>query len=180
DAVIVTGYEGGGHGGTDQLTTLVLVPQVVDAVKIPVIAGGGVADARGAAAVLALGAEGVYVGTAFMATNECDAHPRLKEAIVKAGDASTITWIGPLGTVRALKNEFSAEILKMKSEGRPDKELGRFAYGADKFRPALIEGNIDQFFVPLGAAAGLVREVVAAGELVRRIAKGVSASTAGH
>ena len=174
DAVIVVGYESGGHSGVDQLPTLVLVPQVVDAVGIPVIAGGGIADGRGAASVLALGAEGVYLGTAFMATHECDAHPKVKEALVNAVDTSTTAWIGPLGSVRALKNEFTDEILKMKAEGLSIKEIGQFCYGADKFRPALVEGEVNEFFVPVGAAAAMIEEVVSAGELVRRIVEGLS------
>lgn len=139
------------------------------------IAGGGIADGRGAASVLALGAEGVYLGTAFMATHECDAHPKVKEALVNAVDTSTTAWIGPLGLVRALKNEFTDEVLKMKSEGLSIKEIGQFCYGADKFRPALVEGEVNEFFVPVGAAAAMIEEVVSAGELVRRIVKGLSA-----
>lgn len=169
DAIIVVGYEGGGHSGLNQLPTLALIPQVVDTVKIPVIAGGGIGDGRGAAAAIALGADGVYIGTAFMATLECDAHPKVKEALVNASDASTTTWTGLFGLSRALENEFTDKVLKMKSEGVSDKEINRFCYGRDQFRPGLIEGNVDEFFLPAGVAAGLIKEVVSAKELVRRI-----------
>ena len=90
DAVITNGTEGGGHSGFDQLTTLCLVPQVVDAVKIPVIAGGGIADGRGLVSSFALGAEGVYMGTRFIATEECPAHPNMKQAILDAGATDTV------------------------------------------------------------------------------------------
>ncbi len=169
DAVIVVGFESGGHSGRDELSTLVLVPQVVDAVKIPVIAGGGIADGRGAAAVFALGAEGIYLGTAFMATHECDANPNVKEALLSATDTSTTTWYGPQGLVRALKNPFTDEVLRMRTEGASQKEIGRFCYGADRFRPGLVEGDIDGSFIPLGAIAGLIKKVEGAAEIVKRL-----------
>ena len=90
DAVVVSGTEGGGHSGFDQITTLCLVPQVVDAVGIPVIAGGGIGDGRGLMAALSLGAEGVYMGTRFIATQECPAHQKAKDVILEAADTSTI------------------------------------------------------------------------------------------
>jgi len=172
DAVIVVGYEGGGHSGVDQLSTMVLVPQVVDAVSIPVIAGGGIADARGAAAVLALGAEGVFMGTAFMATAECAAHPNVKEAIINTTDTSTMTWIGDLGQVRVLKNKYANQVLKLKEEGVSEAEAGGSSDDLDKHRPGLVEGNTDDYYLSMGAASGLIKEVVSAGELVRRIAEG--------
>jgi NAD(P)H-dependent flavin oxidoreductase YrpB (nitropropane dioxygenase family) len=171
DAVIVVGFESGGHSGRDELSTLVLVPQVVDAVRIPVIAGGGIADGRGVAAVLALGAEGIYLGTAFIATNECDIHPELKKVVVGATDTSTTTWYGPQGLSRALKNTFTDEVLKMRAEGASLKEIGRFCYGADRFRPGLVEGDVDRSFIPLGAIAGLIKRVEGAGEMVERLAE---------
>jgi len=171
DAVIIVGSEGGGHSGLDQLPTLVLIPQVVDAVKIPVIAGGGIADARGAAAVMALGAEGIYMGTAFMATHECDAHPKVKEAIVNATDTGTVTWLSDLGAVRAIKNTYSERYLEKQAEG-PSGEAAKPSPELDKHRPAMIDGKVDDNYLSLGAASGLIKEVVGAGELVRRIAKG--------
>jgi NAD(P)H-dependent flavin oxidoreductase YrpB (nitropropane dioxygenase family) len=90
DAVIASGTEGGGHSGFDQITTLCLIPQAVDAVAIPVVAGGGLVDARGLMGALSLGAEGVYMGTRFMATKECPTHPNVKQAILEATDTSTM------------------------------------------------------------------------------------------
>jgi len=172
DALSIVGYEGGGHSGTNQLSTMVLVPQVVDTVKIPTIAGGGIVDNRGASAVLKLGAEGVFVGTAFMATTECDAHQKVKEAIINATDTSTVTWIGWFGTSRALKNQFTDQIFKMKSEGVDYDEINQFCY-PDKFRQALVDGNVDEFFFPLGAAAGMIKEIISASKLVQDLCAGL-------
>lgn len=169
DAVIVVGYEGGGHSGLDQLPTLALVPQVVEDLKIPVIAGGGVANGRGVAALLALGAEGVYIGTAFMATHECDAHAKVKEAVVSATETSTVDWAGPMGLSRALKNKFTDTVVKMRGEGKSFAEIAKYCYGCDNFRPGLVEGNVEEYFIPLGVAAGMIKDIIGAGELVERL-----------
>ena len=113
DAVIAVGYDAGGHSGVYRTPTFVLVPQVVDAVKVPVIAGGGIADARGFVAALALGAEGVYIGTGFITTHECPAHANFKQAIINATDTGTVTWTTPLGITRALRNALSERCLEM-------------------------------------------------------------------
>jgi len=109
DAVVAQGFEAGGHSGADELPTLVLVPQVADAVKIPVVAAGGIADARGFVAALVMGAEAVYMGTRFLATLECDAHPNLKQAVLNADDTATIAWGKKLGVGigRSLKKTMS-------------------------------------------------------------------------
>ena len=109
DAVVAEGFEAGGHNGRDELTTMVLIPQVVDAVKIPVIAAGGIADARGIAAAFALGAQGVQIGTRFIATKEASAHSNFKEAVKNAGPADTMLSMKELVPVRLLKNKFYDE-----------------------------------------------------------------------
>lgn len=111
DAVVAEGYEAGGHNGFDELPTMVLVPQVVDAVSIPVVAAGGIADARGFVAALALGAEGVQMGTCFVTTKECVAHQNFKDGIVNASDTGTVITGRKLGPARILKNEFASKIL---------------------------------------------------------------------
>ena len=103
DALIAVGFEAGGHAGYDRIPTLVLIPQIVDAVQIPVVAGGGIVDGRGMAAALALGAQGIFMGTRFVATTECSAHQNVKKAIVDAGDTSTVTVTGTVGVLRALE-----------------------------------------------------------------------------
>lgn len=179
DAVVAEGYEAGGHSGLDELTTMVLVPQVVDAVKIPVVAGGGIGDARSVVAAFALGAEGVYIGTRFMATFECTAHPKVKQAIVEAGDTSTVAYGRRTFSIsRALRNEFTDKFLEMEFSGVSAEELRAFdrfiAPGDTQQRSvvALREGELVQGSVLCGAVAGLVKEVISAEEVVHRLVKG--------
>ena len=168
DAVITEGYEAGGHNGFDELPTFVLVPQVVDAVEIPVIAAGGIADARGFIAALALGAEGVQMGTRFVATHECIAHQKVKEAIIGAIDTGTVISGRKLGPTRGLKNELTAEILEMESRGASAEELQSFI-GPGRARLGKLEGNLADGEAYAGAVAGMITEVVSAGEIVRNI-----------
>ena len=168
DAVIAEGYEAGGHNGFDELPTIVLVPQVVDAVRIPVVAAGGIADARGFIAARALGAEGVQIGTRFVATHECIAHQKVKEAIAAAIDTGTVISGRKLGPTRGLKNELTAKILEMESSGASAEELGSFI-GTGRARLGKLEGDLADGEVYSGAIAGMITEIVGAGEIVRSI-----------
>jgi enoyl-[acyl-carrier protein] reductase II len=168
-AVIAEGFEAGGHGGFDELATMVLVPQVVDAVDIPVIASGGIADARGVVAALALGAEGVQMGTRFVATRECIASRSIKEAIVAATDTGTMITARNLSPTRGLKNTFSAQVAEMDRRGATADELLAFI-GVGRARMALLEGRVDEGEAYAGAVAGMVGDIVGAGEVVRGIA----------
>jgi len=155
DAVIAEGYESGGINGPDELTTFVLVPQVVDAMSIPVIAAGGICDARGLVAALALGAEGVQMGTVFITTNECIADQDYKDAIVAANDTATIiTGRGSL-PIRGLKSELIAQ--------------GQQTAEADIAPRQMI----------CGAVAGMINEIVSAGDVVRKIVEGYDRIVAG-
>jgi len=167
DIFVAVGHEGGGHIGTDEIPTFVLVPQVIDAIKIPVIGGGGVTDSRGAAAIFALGAEGVYVGTRFIATNECAAHPNVKQAIVRAKDTSTVVCGGSIGLLRAIKNPLIDTCLKMASEGAKPEEISKFYDGA--VRRGLIEGDVENGTLPCGAGAGIIKEIKSAADVVKDI-----------
>ena len=123
DALIAVGCEGGGHPGSISEPTSVMVPVIVDAVRIPVVAGGGIADGRGVAAALAWGAEGAYIGTRFMATTQCGAHDNLKRAVVEAGEASTIILPSTLGALRALKSPVMARCQEMQARGCTVREI---------------------------------------------------------
>ena len=171
DAVIAEGYEAGGHNGFDELPTMVLVPEVVDAVKIPVVAAGGIADARGFVAALALGADGVQMGTRFVATRECIAHSAFKEMIVNATDTGTMITGRKLGPTRGLKNEFTAKILEMDSRGASADELLAFI-GLGRSRIGQLEGKVQEGEVYCGAIAGIINEVVSAGDVVRSMVDG--------
>ena len=168
DAVIAEGYEAGGHNGLDEITTFALIPQVVDAVAIPVVAAGGIADARGVVAALALGAAGVQMGTRFVATHECAAHPNFKEAIVKANDVDTVITGRKLGPARILKNEFAARILEMEAAGASAEELIAFI-GVARSRTGQLEGDLVNGEAYCGSIAGMIKETKSAGEVIQSI-----------
>jgi len=164
DAVVVEGMESGGHIG--DVTTMALVPQVVDAVRIPVIAAGGIADGRGLVAALALGAQAVQVGTRFVCTRECAAHPRFKERMLEAGGCATRVIGRSTGRpVRCLDTELIRQILEMEKGGQTVDHY----FGAGKLHTAAVEGNVEDGFVMAGQAVGLVREMMTAEEVVQQM-----------
>ena len=166
DAVIAEGLESGGHIG--EITTFALVPQVVDAVSIPVIAAGGIADGRGVAAAFALGAEGVQVGTRFVCAEECHAHPRYKEMILKASDRSTVVTGRSTGhPVRSLKNKLTHRFDELERSGASVEEVE--ALGSGKLRAAVMDGDVEWGSVMSGQCAGMIREIAPAAVLVRRL-----------
>lgn len=178
DAVIAEGYEAGGHNGMDELPTMVLVPQVVDVVDVPVVAAGGIADARGLVAALALGADGIQMGTRFVATYECVAHPNFKDAIVKANDAGTVITGRKLGPARILKGEFASKMLELESGGATPEELLAFI-GVARARTGELDGDLVDGEAYCGAVAGMIKEIVSAGDVVRSIVDGYSKIVAG-
>ena len=170
DAVIAQGSEAGGRSGLDELPNLVLVPQVVDSVRIPVVAAGGIADARGLVAALALGAGGVQIGTRFIASQECLAHHSAKEAIVKASDADTVMTCRKLIPRRILKNDFAGKLVEMESTGASSRDLEVFI-NTGRARQGEIEGNLVDGMLYCGAIAGLITEVISADEIMQSIAR---------
>ncbi|MBQ8850677.1 MAG: enoyl-[Clostridia bacterium] len=166
DAVIAEGGESGGHVG--ELTTMVLVPQICDAVKIPVIAAGGIADGRGVAAAFMLGAKGVQLGTRFLSATECNIHPTYKEKILKANDLCTMVTGKRLGhPVRSLRTKFAQDYSKAEYGGMPDDELERLAVGA--LRLAVQEGDNDKGCFLAGQIAAMVKKEQPAAEIVKEI-----------
>ena len=171
DALVAEGYESGGHVRCDGLSTLVLVPQVVDAVSLPVVAAGGIADARGVAAALALGADGVQVGTRFLATTECNAHNAYKQALVSADSEGTAVYSRAWHASRALATPLVKRLLDMEKAGQSSEEI-RALRGRDRARRGCIEGDLEQGILPAGAGVGLVRDVRPAAEIVEELARG--------
>jgi len=166
DVLIAEGMESGGHIG--DIATMPLVPQVVDAVDVPVVAAGGFADGRGLVAALALGAQGIQMGTRFICTTECTAHENYKRAIIKARDRSTMTTGHSLGhPVRALKNPMVHEFEELERRGITGAELIEF--GTGKLRLAAIEGDMKNGSVMAGQIAGMVHDIVPTKELIERI-----------
>lgn len=170
DALIAEGHEAGGHIG--DTTTLTLVPQVVDAVNIPVIAAGGIADSRGVAAAFALGAEGVQIGTRFVCATECTAHKNYKEAIVKAGDRDTIVTGRTTGhPVRCVRNRLTRQIVSMESEGAKPERIEELGVG--RLRQAVADGDAMEGSVMAGQSSGLVREIQPAADIIQELIKGL-------
>lgn len=166
DAFIVEGTEAGGHIG--ELTTMALVPQIVDAVKIPVIAAGGIGDGRGFLAALSLGAEGVQMGTRFVCSTEAKVHLNYKEAITKAKDRDALVTGRSTGyPVRALKNKFTKEYLDLEKKGVSFEELELL--GSGRLKLAVVEGDIDQGSLMSGQIAGLVKDVKPCKEIIENI-----------
>ena len=166
DGLIAEGMESGGHIG--DVATLPLVPQVVDAVDIPVIAAGGIADGRGLAAALALGAAGVQMGTRFICTTECQAHENYKSKIVKAHDRATIVTGGSFGhPVRSIRGPFVRRLEDLERQGISEEEFIEF--GAGTLRAAIVDGDTNRGSVMAGQSAGLVDAVIPVQELVEQL-----------
>ncbi len=166
DALVAEGMESGGHIG--DVATMPLIPQVVDAVDVPVIAAGGFADGRGLVAALALGADGIQMGTRFICTTECTVHPNYKERLVRAHDRATVTAGHSLGhPVRAIRNAMTSRFKEMEKVGVSEEEVIEF--GTGKLRLAAVEGDVVNGSVMAGQVAGLVRDIVPTREVILRI-----------
>jgi NAD(P)H-dependent flavin oxidoreductase YrpB (nitropropane dioxygenase family) len=171
DAVTIVGFECAGHPGADDVTSLILVPLTVDAVKIPVVAGGGFCDARSFVAALALGADGVVMGTRFVATHECIAHPKIKEWLVKAKETDTTLIDRSIGLpMRVIKNKPAEKALEMDKRGASLEELLTVISG-ELGRKAWLEGDIDAGVVSLGMAIGRIHEILSVKEVIDGIIK---------
>ncbi|MCD4713867.1 MAG: enoyl-[acyl-carrier-protein] reductase FabK [Clostridiales bacterium] len=166
DAVIAEGTEAGGHVG--ELTTMSLVPQVVDALKIPVIAAGGIGDGRGAAAVLMLGAKGLQIGTRFLVAKECNVHQAYKDLILDAKDTSTaVTGRSTGHPVRIIKNKLFRKYSDLEKNGASIEEIE--ALGAGSLRKAVIEGDVSFGSVMAGQIAGLIKKEQTSAEIIEEI-----------
>ena len=173
DIVIADGFEGGGLRGPDKVSTMVLVPQMVASVSIPVIASGGVVDARGVVAARALGAQGVQMGSRFVATQECISHQNFKEALVAAIDSGTIIVGGDRWPTRILRNGMA---LRMKENGLsgPENDLDAWEaeLGMAVARSAMLEGNLEEGIAYTGAGTGLISEIVTVAEVFKDLVDG--------
>lgn len=170
DAVIAEGTESGGHVG--ELTTMTLLPQVADAVEVPVIAAGGIADSRQMVAAHALGAAGVQIGTCLLVCEECPIHINYKNALLKAGDtATTVTGRSAGVPVRIIKNRMAREYLRLEKEGADKEELEKFTLGS--LRKAVFDGNVDEGSLMAGQVAGQLTQIRKASEIIEELCGGM-------
>ncbi len=168
DAIIAEGFEAGGHNGRDELTTMVLIPQVTDAVKIPVIAAGGIIDGRGMAAAFCLGAQGVQMGTRFVASLESSAHENFRKAIIHSTPSSTMLVMKKHVPVRLLKNKFYEGIKKLEDEGASEEKLIQ-ELGKGRARQGMLEGNLEEGELEIGQGCSMVRKVQSVEEIVNEV-----------
>ncbi|MCL6637159.1 MAG: nitronate monooxygenase family protein [Alicyclobacillus sp.] len=169
DAVIAVGQEGGGHLGRDDTGTLVLVPRVVDAVSIPVVASGGIADGRGLLAALALGADGIEMGTRFVATQESPAHPHYKQRLISGHETDTLVIKRTLGQPgRVLRTDWAEAILAREQQGADAAELWPLLTGERNVRAALA-GEMEEGFVWAGQSLGLIDDLPTVAELMEQM-----------
>jgi enoyl-[acyl-carrier protein] reductase II len=171
DAIIAEGMESGGHVG--ELTTMALVPQVVEVVNIPVIAAGGIYDGRGLAAALCLGAVGVQMGTRFMCACECTIHPRIKEMITKAKDRDTaVTGRSTGHPVRVLRNKLVRQFEDLEAHGAPPEEIEKLGIG--RLRVAMQDGDTEYGSVMAGQISALVNKIQPARDIIQDVTKGAA------
>lgn len=170
DALIAEGMESGGHIG--EITTMALVPQIVDAVDIPVIAAGGIADARGVIAAFALGAQGVQIGSRFVASEECIAHENYKKAVLKAKDRSTvITGISTGHPVRVIANKLTREYSELEKNGATIEELEKMGEG--KLHLATHKGDVDNGSIMIGQIAGMLNDIKSVDAIIQDLVQGI-------
>ena len=168
DAVVGEGVEAGGHNGATEITTMALIPQLVDSLKIPVIAAGGIADGRGILAALSLGAEGVQIGTRFAATLESSAHRNYKNKIVEAGDDGTVLTFKKIGLVRMLKNDFALRAVNAEKDGWDEDKLKELL-GKKRERSGIFEGDETEGELEAGQCSGLIKDILNVNDLFKKL-----------
>lgn len=168
DAVVAEGFEAGGHNGREETTTMVLVPAVVNAVSIPVIAAGGIATGRQMLAAIVLGAGGVQVGSRFVASEEASSHPAFKQVVLHAAEGDTQLSLKKLTPVRMLKNRFFKQIEDAEKRGAEEKELKEML-GRGRAKLGMHEGIIDEGELEIGQVSALINDILPAGKIVQNM-----------
>jgi NAD(P)H-dependent flavin oxidoreductase YrpB (nitropropane dioxygenase family) len=169
DAVAIVGFEAAGHPGMDEVTSLVLIPIAADAVNIPIIAGGGIGDGRGLVAALALGAEGVLMGTRFMASRECALHPKIGQWLLQARETDTLMIERSIqNAARVMKTDYAQRVLEMEEKGATLEELLPFISG-DRSKRSYISGDINAATIACGQIVGLIHEMPTVREIIEGI-----------
>jgi len=168
DAVVAEGFEAGGHNGREETTTMVLVPAVKKAVKIPMIAAGGIANGRQLLAAMVLGAEGVQMGSRFVCSDEASSHINFKEAVIKAQEGDTMLSLKKIMPVRMMKNQFFNEAQEAELRGATEEEL-RALLGKGRSRIGMFEGDLENGELEIGEVSALIKDIQPAGEIVKNV-----------
>lgn len=168
DAVVAEGFEAGGHNGREETTTFTLIPMVKEKLKIPVIAAGGIATGRGMLAAIVLGADGVQIGSRFVASNESSAHKNFKEKVVNTQDGDTVLTLKELAPVRLIKNKFFNELNELYQQC-PTAEQLKEKLGRARAKKGMFEGDLEDGELEIGQIAGLIHEIKPAAEIVKEI-----------
>jgi enoyl-[acyl-carrier protein] reductase II len=175
DAVVAEGFEAGGHNGREETTTLVLIPMVRDAVSIPLIAAGGVADGRAMLAAMALGADGVQVGSRFAATTESSGHDLFKQRVVNSAEGDTMLTLKQLTPVRLIKNKFFTEVQEAEKRGASKEELAELL-GSRRAKKGIFEGELEDGELEIGQVSAAIKKIQPAAEVVHEIWNGFQES----
>lgn len=170
DAVVAEGFEAGGHNGREETTTMVLVPAVVEAVKIPVLAAGGIGNGKQMLAAMVLGAEGVQVGSRFVASVEASSHENFKQAVIHAAEGDTQLTMKQLTPVRLIKNEFFKQVQEAEQRGATVEEL-QTLLGRARAKRGMFEGDMEAGELEIGQVSALLHEILPAGEIVEKLWK---------
>ncbi len=170
DAIVAEGFEAGGHNGFEETTTMTLIPQVKKAVSVPVIVAGGIGTGRTMLAAMVLGADGVQIGSRFVASVESSAHPEFKKAVLAAGDGDTGLTLKKIVPVRLIKNEFYSRIKEAESRGAPREELAAML-GKGRAKLGMFEGDVNEGELEIGQISGLIDEIKPADRIIEGIMK---------
>jgi enoyl-[acyl-carrier protein] reductase II len=168
DAVVAEGFEAGGHNGREETTTMVLIPAVVDAVKIPVIAAGGIATGRQMLAAMVMGAEGVQMGTRFVASEEASSHAAFKKRVLEAKEGDTLLTMKQLTPVRLIRNDFFQQVQAAEWRGATPEEL-RNLLGRSRAKKGMFEGQLDEGELEIGQVSALLDRILPAGDIVKKV-----------
>ncbi len=168
DAVVAEGFEAGGHNGREETGSMVLIPAVASAVKIPVIAAGGIATGRQMLAAMVMGAEGVQMGSRFVASEEASSHEAFKKAVVDAQEGDTVLTMKQLTPVRLIRNEFYRQVLEAEQKGASPDEL-KDLLGRGRAKKGMFEGNLEEGELEIGQVSALVDRILPAGEIVKKV-----------
>lgn len=168
DAVVAEGFEAGGHNGREETTTMVLIPAVVEAVKIPVIAAGGIATGRQMLAAMVMGAEGVQMGSVFVASDEASSHFEFKKAVVNSVEGDTVLTMKQLTPVRLIKNKFYQQVQEAEANGATAEEL-KTLLGRGRAKKGMFEGNMEEGELEIGQVSALLDRIIPAGEIVKNV-----------